>query len=344
MSFSAHATARYDGALPDDLMAHCAAHVREADLPVEETGAELTVALPRARVVLARDAAGLSVTLDAADRGALHQIRDYLVYLFDHLTPGAAQAMVWQGQFARNAAPPNFHIATLRAVHRVAPRFLRVELDCPGTRRLAQGPGMHFTLLLPPAGRDPVWPVTDETGRTLWPRGQDSLHRAAYTFVDLDAEAGRFTFDLFEHEGGRATQWARGAAPGDPVGLTGPGSGDFPPGDQVLIAGDETALPAIRRILQHSPASRRGDVLVEVADESDIQDLPRSAGLSLTWVLRQRGETLWDHLQHRPAPPGPDRFVWVAAEQALVRQAKARFRSDLGLRADEGYFAYYWVR
>lgn len=65
--------------------------------------------------------------------------------------------------------------------------------------------------------------------------------------------------------------------------------------------------------------------------------------MSLTWVIREQGETLWDHLRDRPAPRGASRFVWIAAEQALVRKARARFRGELGVRPHEGYFAYYWT-
>ncbi|MEC8668117.1 MAG: siderophore-interacting protein, partial [Pseudomonadota bacterium] len=163
------------------------------------------------------------------------------------------------------------------------------------------------------------------------------------TFVDLDPVAGRFTFDIFEHEGGHTTEWARRAQAGDLVGITGPGSGEFPAGRDVLMAGDETALPALRRILEHSPADRRGDVLIEVGHADDILDLPHPPGIRLQWVVRARGETLWDQLSVMDAPEGPDRHVWVAGEQDLVRKARARFRREQGVAASEGYFANYWA-
>ncbi|PZQ47989.1 MAG: siderophore-interacting protein [Rhodovulum sulfidophilum] len=344
MTFPERAAARVEAALPDDLVPHLAAHAREADLVVEaESRSELVVTLPRARVALARDAAGLSVSVEAGDPATLHHVREYLLYLLDHVSPGVSGAMVWTGDIRRDAAPLNLHAATVRAVRRVAPSFLRVELDCPGTRALSEGKGMHFSLLLPPPGRAPVWPRLDGDGRTVWPAGADSLHRAVYTFVALDPEAGRFTFDLFEHEGGRATGWARAAQGGEVVGAMGPGSGDFPEGDEMLLAGDETALPAIRRILENSPPDRSGEVFLEVARAADACEMRRPDAMTLTWVVRERGETLWDHLRDRPAPRSASRFVWIAAEQALVRKAKARFRAELGVGARESYIAYYWT-
>ena len=126
------------------------------------------------------------------------------------------------------------------------------------------------------------------------------------------------------------------------MGISGPGSGDFPPRQDILMAGDETALPAIRRILEHSSEDRRGRVLLEVGTERDICDLLRPSSVDLTWVVRNRAETLWDRLATAPVPQGQDRYVWIAAEKELVRKAKARFRDTLGIGPKEGYFAYYW--
>ncbi|OWU84206.1 hypothetical protein ATO6_14255 [Oceanicola sp. 22II-s10i] len=343
MSFTAQATALCPGPLPDDVLPHLAAHARAAELEVSENGTDLQVRLLAAQVDCGLSGGDLSVRIGAVDAIALQQIREFVLHLLDHVAPGAGDRATWQGDIRRDAPPLNFCTATVRSVRRVAPHFLRVEMDCDDTRRLAEGRGMHFSLLLPPEDRAPVWPRLDGTGRTVWPQGDDALHRAVYTFVEFDIEAGRFTFDVFEHDGGRATGWARGAQPGDLVGITGPGSGRFPPGDRLLIAGDETALPAIRRILARSEPDRTGQAFIEVGGPEDICDMPRPDGIALTWVLRDRGEALWDHLSDLTPPEGDGRYVWVAAEKDLVRRAKARFRGDFGIGQDEGYFAFYWT-
>ncbi|SNR86839.1 siderophore-interacting protein [Puniceibacterium sediminis] len=342
MTHNTSATATFAGALPDDLIPHIAAHAREAELEVQETAASLIVTVPLARVALDRTPSALRVRIAAVDAVALHNIREYLLHILDHVAPGLVAAEDWQGDIARNRTPLNFCTATVRGVRRVAPNFLRVELDCADTKRLAEGRGMHFSIFLPPAGRTPVWPTLDGAGRTVMPQGEDQLHRAVYTFVDLDPARGLFTFDVFEHEGGRATTWARTAQRGQIVGISGPGSGDFPSGQNILIAGDETALPAIRRILAHSSADRRGRILLEVGTVDDICDLPRPGNMELSWLIRNRGETLWDHLETAELPQGTDRFVWVAADKELVRKAKARFRDNFDIGPKEGYFAYYW--
>ena len=344
MTYAEHASTIIKGALPADLIAHLAAHARDADLLVEETDTRLVVTAALAQVRLERTASSLRVNVDAQEAVALQSIRDYLLHMLDHAAPGVGRDAEWQGDIARDRPPLNFCTATLQDVRRVAPNFLRVELACADTGRLAGGKGMHFSLLLPPQGRAPVWPRLDGNGRTVMPRDADALHRAAYTFVDLDPVRGRFTFDIFEHQGGRVMDWARTAQPGSVVGITGPGSGDFPTGQTVLMAGDETALPAIRRILEQSPAARRGTVLLEVGSQADVCDMTRPKGVELTWINRDRGETLWDRLDHIAPPEGPDRFVWVAAEKELIRKAKARFCGTLGIGRHESYFAYYWER
>ncbi|WP_116086519.1 siderophore-interacting protein [Tropicimonas sp. IMCC34011] len=343
MSGEATATARIAGTCPDDLLSRIATLARQSELDVSVADGTLRVTLHSAKVDLAQDGGGLFIDIRARDAATLSAIREFLLHMLDHAAPGLTDLASWQGDIARNRAPLNFSLATVRRTWRAAPNFLRIELDCPDTPRLATGGGMHFSLLLPPGGRAPVWPRLDGGGRTVWPRGQDALHRAAYTFVDLWPEAGRFTFDLFEHEGGRATAWAKAVRPGETVGITGPGSGDFPPGANLLIAGDETAFPAIRRILERSDPARQGDVLIEVGGAQDICAVPAPGGMRLRWVRRDCGETLWDHLRDMSPPAGPDRYVWIAAEKDLVRKAKARFKGEFGLGPDEGYFAYYWT-
>jgi NADPH-dependent ferric siderophore reductase len=341
---TAQASATFRGDLPADLIPHLAAHAREAELQAEDSETRLVVTVEQARVTFDRAQALLHVRVEATEPAALQNMRDYLLHLLDHVAPDARLDGMWEGEIARNRAPLNFCTARVVSASRVAPHFLRVEMDCADTRRLAEGKGMHFALLLPPEGRAPVWPRLDDNGRTVMPQGEDALHRAPYTFVDLDAATGRFTFDVFEHEGGRTTGWARQASPGEVVGITGPGSGDFPTGRDILIAGDETALPAIRRILARSAPDRRGRAFVEVGTEADICPLPRPDGIALTWLVRSKGEALWDRLSHADLPEGPDPHVWIAAEKELIRKAKARFGGELGIGRTQSYFAYYWER
>lgn len=341
MSHAKTARARYDGPVPEGFLAHMKEHIAEFGFPLTDLAEGLHVDLPGAAVDLLVGAEGFTASISALDAAQLHQTRESLLFLLDHVFPDAASRLAWGDGRPEAGAPPNLHPATVRSVRRVGASFLRVEMACDGIEALSRG-GMHFSLLLPPEGRAPVWPRLNAQGRTVWPEGADRLHRAAYTFVSLDAAAGRFAFDVFEHEGGRATGWARRAQPGEAVAVTGPGGGDFPPGEFLLMAGDETALPAIRRILETSAPGRRGIVLIEIGDPGDRLEIAHPPEVSLRWILRGAGPGLWERLAAAEIPePETDVFVWVAAEQALVRKAKTLFRAA-GLPPGQGYFAAYW--
>lgn len=148
----------------------------------------------------------------------------------------------------------------------------------------------------------------------------------AYPEIDVD-------FILHPHgPQGPAARWARSIRIGDPALVIGPSASaghcagiEFAPGRarHVLLAGDETALPAITGILRDLPAGFRADAVIEVPDASMIQDLPTRATASVTWLERRgnaHGAQLAEAVRRAvPAPlcaPGPavvDRVVAAAA-------------------------------
>lgn len=332
------------GALPADLLQRIAHEMAEHGLEPRIGAGSVEMRLPQGGARLVLGPRGLRAEVRAGDATQLHQIREGVAHLLDHALPGVAPGLVWTGDLGpEGTTPPNMQAATVVTVGRFGASFLRVELACPGAVALAEG-GMHFSLLLPPRGRAPVWPRLDAKGRTLWPEGADALHRAAFTFVEIDPDAGRIVFDVFDHAGGPAADWLRAARPGEPVALMGPGGGDFPPGETLLMAGDETALPAIRRILERSAPTRRGRVILEMGRAGDCLPLAAPPGIEVDWVLRGEGASFWQRILAAPLPaPDEGRFVWIAAEQALVRRAKAHFRTTLGVGRAESYFSAYWA-
>ncbi|MCE6951500.1 siderophore-interacting protein [Cereibacter sphaeroides] len=331
------------GALPDDLLARLAEEMAEHGIAPAWEGRTLRAELPEGRAVIALGSRGLTARVTARDALHLHQIREGMAHLVEHVLPGSAAALAWTGDLdPAGSMPPNLQLAGIVSVDRFGSSFLRVELSCPGAAAFARG-GMHFSLLLPPRGRAPVWPRIDARGRTIWAEGAEALHRAAFTFVEVDPGRGRIVFDVFDHAGGPAADWIRHARKGETVALMGPGGGEAPPGDVVLLAGDETALPAIRHILERSDAGRRGHVILEIGRPEDRTALTAPPGITVDWVLRDRPGAFWQRLLDAPLPPvGENRFVWIAAEQALVRRAKRHFRA-LGIAREESCFAAYWA-
>ena len=332
---------RYDGPLPVGILDRIHNDAMDYGLPVTRITDGLALTRGEAAVVIRTDENGFSVEISAPTHIMLHQARDSVIYLLDHIVPAISANLQWSGTASERSFPPNFQIAMVCGIEHVGGNFIRVHMACDAVETLCVG-GMHFSLLLPPAGRVPVWPILNDRMRTVWPADADTLHRAAYTFVAIDPVSGRFSFDIFAHAGGRTTDWAQRVTGGEVVGIMGPGSGDFPITDDLLIAGDETALPAIRRILEQSPPTRHGHAVIEVGDPADIVPITVPPLMTLDWILRGPDQGLCAQLLNIDHLP-PETFVWVAAEQATIRQVKAHFKT-LGLARDKSYISYYWTR
>lgn len=108
-----------------------------------------------------------------------------------------------------------------------------------------------------------------------------------YTALEPDVAAGTLAIDFVVHgDEGYAGPWAASAQPGDTLVVRGPG-GAFSPdpaADWHLLAGDSSAIPAIRAALEVLPADAVGAVVVEVAGPEHEQPLPAPAGVTVTYV------------------------------------------------------------
>ncbi|MEV4899969.1 siderophore-interacting protein [Citricoccus sp. NPDC055426] len=113
--------------------------------------------------------------------------------------------------------------------------------------------------------------------------------RRTYTVRAVDQEAGTLTVDFVVHgEQGLAGPWAAQAQVGDPVTFGGPG-GMFNPDPEVdwhLLAGDESAIPAIASALEAMPGSASGIAIIEVAGPEDEIPLSAPEGIEVRWLHR----------------------------------------------------------
>jgi NADPH-dependent ferric siderophore reductase len=109
------------------------------------------------------------------------------------------------------------------------------------------------------------------------------------TVRHADAAARELTLDIVVHgEHGIAGTWAATAEPGQPIYLMGP-SGAYAPdpaADWHLLAGDESALPAIAAALEALPPNAIGKAFIEVAGQEDEIPLTAPEGVEVSWVYR----------------------------------------------------------
>lgn len=286
---------------------------------------------------------GVVIRIAAPRPERLQALRDLLMTRMTTLAPAATATARWSDAPRVDARPPNLRQAKAVSIDAVGPSFLRVRLALPDLDNFGDD-SIHFRLLLPPEGVDPEWPRLAENGSTVWPKGERTLHRPAYTIRWMDVQAGLLDFDIFIHEGGRATEWARQLKGGDQVTFTGPGGGGIPQAAKILLYADETGFPAAARILEALPARAEGKA-VFLADPGKGGGYPvdcPAPGVSLRWTERGQGATL-TALALADQQAYPDHFLWFASEKSEVQPVRAAYRAA---RRDpaKAYMAGYWTR
>lgn len=166
--------------------------------------------------------------------------------------------------------------------------------------------GNEFLL---PDGRRP-------TIRTLTPRRVDRAR------LELDV-------DVVIHGAGAAATWATRGQPGTGAAVSGPARGytieEEAPG--FLLAGDETAIPAISQLLERLPADKPVHVEIEAADPGARMALPPHPGATVHWRAQVPDAPPGTALVAAvgAADPGPETRAWVAGEAAAVQRIRRLF-------------------
>lgn len=261
-------------------------------------------------------------------------------------SPPDARGLGRDGPAADGLRPVD--VLTVVTVTDATPSVRRVVLTGSPTAVTAAGPTV--SLLVPRVGDPaPRWPRVAKDGRIVWPQGPHGVSLRSYTARRQDPAAGEVEIDFVLHGDGPAAAWAAAALPGAALGVAGGGVlGDRPAG-QLLLAGDETAIPAISRILSAADPTARGLVLLEVAGTDEEQPLDGPAGISVRWLHRGAvapGEStlLADAVAALDPPEGGNFFAWVAAESAAVRAIRADLRGRWRLGRAQHHAIGYWRR
>lgn len=178
----------------------------------------------------------------------------------------------------------------------VTPHMLRVTVHGEDLRSLPMRGFDHwFRLFLPQPGHDVDFsrvPSNLTMGSYFKfltsPSGTRPVFRS-YTVRELRPESGEMDIDFVVHcDHGVAGPWAKRASAGDQIALIDQGCGFdlLDDADFHLLAGDESAVPALLGILRDLPKDAKGLAIIEVPTSADIQQAPAPEGFEVRWLAR----------------------------------------------------------
>lgn len=218
---------------------------------------------------------------------------------------------------------------TVRRVERLGPGFARVQLAGEALRSFTSlSFDDHVRIFLPqPAGSQGS--------------GRPTIRN--YTPRAFDAQAGTLDLEFALHSDGPASNWAAGVRPGDPLEIGGPRGSVIIPADfdWHLLAGDETALPAIARRVEELPAGTPVTAWITVRDPADRRVLSTRANLSVHWLDGRRAGALAGAAQTWTLPPG-EGFAWAAGEATEIAMLRQLLVGHLGLHKARVRASAYW--
>lgn len=241
--------------------------------------------------------------------------------------------------------PPPFRRVAVRAITDLTTLMRRVVFSGPELEGFKlDEPAASVRLLLPPAGADtvviPTW-----TGNQFELPGGDRAPIRTFTPRRFDRAELELTLDIVLHEFGAASDWARSAEPGDEVAISGPGRGGVIDTDasSYLLAGDESAIPAIDQLLEAMPTEMPIDVHVEVSDAAARLELHAHPRARVTWHVlpsgREHGDAMATAIESLDRLPDA---IWVAGEAAAVQRLRKHLFDERGLPRSAVTARGYW--
>lgn len=239
----------------------------------------------------------------------------------------------------------------MSTVRKLTPSLTRITFSGPDLQYVAtEGLDQRIKVVFPLDGlgfshfgmlETPPLPVSEWYGqwRTLDNDRRNPMR--TYTLRNPKPEAQQVDIDFVLHgDAGPASAWALGAKPGDEIVIFGPdgratdrGGIEWRPGNarEVLLAGDETAWPAICAIVESLPAGITGHAFIEVPHPSDAVEVPTDSDVTVSWLARgdaRRGELLDTAVRAWAADHVEKLAVSAASAASAASEAAPTFVDD----------------
>lgn len=235
---------------------------------------------------------------------------------------------------------PRYRV-TVKSVEKLSANMVRVIFAGDELATFSwSGPASHIKLMLPEPGQsEPQLPTPD---------GPRPIMRT-YTPRRFDSETRELEVEFFVHGDGPASIWAAQAAAGQKMIIAGPGRSYAVDGaaSWFIIAGDETAIPAIATILEALPPSTDAHVFIEVSDPGQERPLITLAKASIQWLKRVNldpaatGREIEAAIRHIGFPEGQGRF-YVACESGAMRRIRKHLLQERNVDPSRVVTRGYW--
>nr|WP_184946113.1 siderophore-interacting protein [Planomonospora venezuelensis] len=289
------------------------------------------------------------------------------------------------------AEAPGYRLFDLRVLRtsRLSPNFTRITFTGDDLAFFAdKGFDQRIKVLFPlPDGT--LTPLADGADWYMrWRALPEELRNPirTYTVRAVRQEPRELDVDFVLHgDTSPASRWATHAAPGDPVLVVGPNAAcQGPTGGQewappagaarLLLAGDETAVPAISAIAESLSGDVRARVLLEVPEAADALPLAVPPGVEVTWLPREGArhgdllvpavrealaglrvsggaagpledvdvdaDILWEVPEE--ASGGDGFYAWLAGEAGVVKTLRRHLVQEAGVDRSSVAFMGYW--
>ncbi|MEU6081206.1 siderophore-interacting protein [Streptomyces sp. NPDC047108] len=243
---------------------------------------------------------------------------------------------------------PEINRAQVLRKQRLTPHMMRVVLGGDSLAGLAAGDctDHYIKLLFPVEGVTYPEPFDIQAVRRDMPRHQWPVTRT-YTVRSWDPQTCELTVDFVIHgDEGLAGPWAANVQPGEEILFLGPGGAyaPDPDADWHLLAGDESALPAIAAALERIPHGVPVHAFVEVAGPEEQQELRVPEGVEVTWLHRGAapvGELLVAAVRALDFPRG-DLQAFVHGEAGFVKELRRLLRVEREVPRERLSISGYW--
>ncbi|GAA3337759.1 siderophore-interacting protein [Curtobacterium pusillum] len=283
------------------------------------------------------------------------------------------------------------------AVTSLTPHFVRVTLTGDALAEFSSvGLDQRIKIVLPIPGHGFTDLPDGEDWYGAWRALPDAERNPlrTYTVRSFRPDARELDIDFVAHgDTGPASRWVSACRVGDELRIVGPavpsspaelpsGAAEFDPGaaNRILLAGDETAAPAICAILEALDVATVGHVFIEVPTDADRLPVSAPAGVEVRWIARNgasHGVRMTDqvHAWASTVAAGPSDapstcaepveladvdvdeqvlwdiptasdqrpvYAWIAGEAGCVKELRRHLVRGVGLDRKQVAFMGYW--